>query len=436
MNFGEFTGKRICVALSGGADSLALLHYLKERAEAFSFLLSAVNCEHGLRGEKSLADTRFVQALCKDWGVPLFCFSEDCAARANRDKVSVETAAREFRYECFESLLAQDQCDYIALGHHADDEAETLLFRLCRGASLTGAGAMKEVAGRYLRPLLSFSKEEILSYAKEKGLSYRTDESNFEPIAARNRLRLEVLPKLEEIIPGATENLSRFAFLAAADDEYLYALSKSLIEKAEKISAEDSGLRLQFCKEKPLFFRACLTVLKTLGLNKDYTQKHLESVYALQEMQTGARAVLKGGIVAERIYDKIAFFIEGAIRGEWSRGFAVGSFDGGSYEITVSTEPIEGAEKLLRFDGEKVPENAVFRFPEEGDTFEKFGGGRKSLKKYLVDKKISARERESLPVLADGKEILLVCGVEISEKLRVDERTQRTLYVSIKRKEP
>ena len=438
MDFEKLRGKRVCVALSGGADSVALAHYLRAQSEAFSFSLCAVNCEHGIRGENSLADTRFVQELCKAWDISLFCFSENCLERSAREKKSLETVAREFRYECFEKLLSAGKCEYIALGHHANDEAETLLFRLCRGSSLTGAGAMKEEQGRYLRPFLRWTKQDILSYVQEHHLEFRTDESNFEKCATRNRLRLEVLPILEEIISGATENLSKFSMRATADDEYLYSLAQPLVKEEPPCEAGDTGLRISFCEVKPLFFRACLTAFKRLGFLKDYTEKHLESVYGLQTLQTGSQISLKGGLIAKRLYNEIVFYKETVEKTEEKRffiPFQIGKVICGEYEIFVSKTPITGCGKLLRIDERKIPSNATFRLREEGDIFEKFGGGKKNLKKYLIDKKIPSFERERLPVLASEKEILVVCGVEISEKLKTDDDTLQTLYIAIKKKE-
>ena len=135
MDLSGFSGKRICAAVSGGADSMALLHMLKAREDKDGFFLSAVNCEHGIRGADSLGDTRFVAEICALWGVPLFTFSADCPAEAKEKKLSLETAAREFRYRSFQSLLDEGKTDFVATAHHSDDNAETILFRLCRGTS-------------------------------------------------------------------------------------------------------------------------------------------------------------------------------------------------------------------------------------------------------------------------------------------------------------
>lgn len=422
---------------------MSLLHMLKAREKESGFFLSAVNCEHGIRGENSLADTRFVKDVCRQWGVPLFTFSADCPEEAAREKISLETAARNFRYRSFQSLLDGGRVEFIATAHHLGDEAETVLFRLARGTSLSGAKGMEERKGRYLRPLLGVSKAEILEYVRKNGIPFREDESNFRTDATRNKLRLEVLPALERAVPGAAENLARFAKSAAEDDELLYALAGNLVEKREAESAGDTGYRLHFSDKAPLFRRACLCILKDLGVERDYTSAHLVSVFALQGLQTGSRATLPNGLEARRTYDGISFYRRDAEREKNAPfeeiKFSEGEFDAGRYEIIVNGVPADGLEgfgKSLRLDGDAVPEGAVFRFRREGDEFRPFGGKRKKLKKYLIDKKIPQEIRAGLPVLAEsgGREIYAVCGAEIADGVRITENTVRPLYITIRKK--
>ena len=132
MNLSVLSNKKLCVAVSGGVDSVSLLHYLKAQEKNFGYILSAVHCEHGIRGEESLADAEFTKQLCQEWDVPLFMYREDCPARAKRDKESLETAARNFRLEVFSSILNAGKADFIATAHHKNDDAETVLFRLVR----------------------------------------------------------------------------------------------------------------------------------------------------------------------------------------------------------------------------------------------------------------------------------------------------------------
>lgn len=433
MRFEKFTQKRICVATSGGADSMALLHFLKKSEEKFGYLLFAVHCEHGIRGEESVADWKFVEQTCLEWGIPVFFFSEDCKRKAKEEKTSLETAARNFRYQSFETLIKSGKVDYIATAHHADDEAETILFRLARGASISGAKGMQEENDWLLRPILSWTKQDVMKYVAENAIEYRTDKTNFEQDATRNALRLSILPKLEERIPGAANALVRFARLAAEDDALLYEYAQALLRFDGKTA------EIAFSDKKPLFCRACLLAMKALGVEKDYTAAHLESVFFLQDSERGAMLNLPQNVIAKRNVDTISLFIkkeEAFVKNE-PKVFTLKGFDGGRYEITLSFDKnvAQGSGKSLYVDADKIPQNAVFRFREEGDVIQRFGGGKKSLKKIFNEEKIPVEEREYLPLIAQEKEVLVVCGVEISEKVKVDENTKRILYIQTTKKE-
>ena len=420
---------RIAVAVSGGVDSVVLLHKMYSLQREMEWTLSVVHCEHGIRGDDSRADGRFVKSLAERYGLPFTCFSADCPALAKEKKVSLEVAAREFRYESFEKLIVRGEAEYIALAHHLDDGAETTLFRLCRGTSLRGVSGMSVVCGSLLRPLLDESKAEILDYAASHGLDHRTDETNFERDATRNVLRLDVMPVLEREIPGAARSIVQFASLAKEDDEYLYSLAESLVEY-ETPQGADSGWRVAF-GAPVLFRRACLIVLERLGLEKDYTAKHLQALDGLRQSQTGARAVLPHGIVGVRSYEKVAFFIGEEKSEELPEiRFSLGEFVWGRYALNISRSDM--GTPFLRADLDKIPKDAIIRSRKEGDVFRKFGGGEKSLKKFLIDRKIPAQLRDGLPLLAQGNEILAVLGVEISEKIKVTNETKNTVYFTVK----
>ncbi len=435
MNLSLFSGKKICVAISGGVDSVVLLHYLQRERVRFGYALCAVHCEHGIRGQDSLADARFVVEFCKKLGVELFSFSEDCPAKAKKEKLSLETAARDFRRGAFQSLIDTGKADYIATAHHLSDEAETVLFRVCRG-TLSGAAGMKAQDGYILRPLLSWTKQEILEYAEENGLAYCQDKTNFETEYTRNKIRLEVLPKLEECVSGAARNIARFAALSAQDDELLYEYAQKLLV------FENGGYRVEFNDKKPLFCRACLMAMKGLGIEKDYTAVHLDDVFGLQGLQRGAKITLPKSVIAEKTENGVVFYKNTAVE-EVEKPQAIlftkKGFDGGRYAVIISDKPLKGGNewKVLRFDEEKLPKGAVFRFRQDGDWIRRFGGGKKTLKKFFNEEKIPTLEREWLPMLAqaDGKEVFAVCGVEISEKIKVDDGTKKVLYIAIQMKE-
>ncbi len=438
MDLKGFSNKKICVAISGGADSVALLHYLKNRENECGYTLSAVHCEHGIRGEESLADMRFVQDYCQKLGVGLFVFAQDCPARARKEKVSLETAARNFRRECFADLIAEKKADYVATAHHQNDEAETVLFRIARGSSLTGASGIKKMDGSFIRPFLGWKKEEILQYVAAHDLEYRTDSTNVDVAFTRNRLRAEVLPVLESTVNGATENIARFAEKSAEDDALLYEYAKELLQVVG--GENDKAYTVAFCEKKPLFYRACLLAIKGLGLQKDYTSAHLDRVYALQKCERGARFDLPKGIVAVKTAQGIFLGLkQDKVAAEKAsiQPFTLDGFDGGRYEVILSKTPLKdvGTWRVLRFDLDKIPMAAVFRFRKEGDEIARFGGGTKTLKKFFNEEKIPVEEREYLPLVAepDG-EVYAVCGVEISEKIKVDESTKNQCYMQIRKK--
>lgn len=438
-DFSGFCGKRICVALSGGVDSVALLQYLQEGAKQYGYFLSAVHIEHGIRGEESLRDMRFVQDLCKARGIELFVFRVDCPARAKAEKISLETAGRKCRYEKFDELVKAGKTDYIALAHHQNDEAETVLFRMARGASLTGVRGMREVNGYLLRPFLSWKKAEIIEYVDRHKLAFCVDKTNLELCATRNKIRLEVLPSLENAVPGAVENIARFAFFAGEDDDYLYEQSRALLT-----AVGERRYTVAFCRAKPLFRRACLTVLKNLGVEKDYTAVHLQDAFELQNAERGAYICLPKGVIAQKTLTGIAFYLEQdkeviALEKPAEQPFSEKGFDGGRYEVKVSSampDSAQGEWKILRIDADKLPKSACFRFRREGDEMKRFGSGNKSLKKLFNEKKIPVEEREWLPLIAEenGGKVFAVCGVEIADEVKVTKNSERAVYLSVKRK--
>ena len=428
------------MAISGGADSVALLRYLKTQDEAFGYSVCAAHCEHGIRGEESLADMAFVQDFCKALGVELYLFQEDCIARAKREKKSLETVAREFRYQSLFSLIDGDKADYIATAHHLGDEAETVLFRVARGAALSGAAAMREEGGRIIRPFLGWSKSKIMDYAQAHGLAYRTDSTNANTAFTRNKIRLEVLPKLEECVSGAAENIARFALRAAEDDALLYEYAKALL--SVQTDEEDRvNYLVAFCDKFPLFSRACLLALKGLGVEKDYEAIHLRQAFALQDKQRGAKTDLPQGVEGVKTEKGILFRIKKdgeSVLLPTSQAVSLDGFDGAKYEVVFSVERSADEEngwEVLQIDADKIPKTAVFRFRKDGDEMQAFGGVRKSLKKLFNERKIPVEERAYLPLIAeeDG-EVYVVCGVEISEKLKVTEGTRKKAYIYLRNK--
>lgn len=438
----KYSGKRICVACSGGADSICLLHFMLQRKDIDGFSLCAVHCEHGIRGEESKKDEKFVFDFCKENKIELFTFSANCIKRAKEEKISLETAARNFRYESFSKIIQEGKADFIATAHHLDDEAETTLFHLLRGASLTGAGGIAEEKGKIIRPFLNITKAEILEYLHENHIAYCTDKTNFDTDVSRNKLRLDILPKLEEIVPGSAKNLARFSGIARSDDEFLYSLSESLLTKETDETGKIKMISVKYHEATSLFYRASITAMKMLGIAKDYTYAHLlalQSLFTAKNAQTGKEVVLPRGVLAKRRYDKLVFFIDdkhAAKKSQQEQKVCYGETDFLETTIFITTNKAEAENysiehsgaKILYADAEKI-ENCIVRQKRTGDIFEKFGGGTKILKKYLTDKKISAEDSKFLPLICDGSDVKIVCGVEIADSVKVTNDTRKIAYI-------
>ena len=379
---------------------------------------------------------RFVQDICEKWGVPFYIFQDDCIDKAEREKLSLETAARAFRRDCFLALVRERKADYIATAHHISDQAETVLFHIARGSALSGVGGMQEMDGVFIRPFLTWTKEDILAYTQEHGLQFRTDSTNLTPCATRNKLRLQVIPALKEIVSGAEENIARFALLATQDEAFLTAQSEKLITRT------DENIIVAFSQERSLFRRACLLAMQALGVEKDYTYTHLESVFLLQRLERGAKISLPQGVRAEKALDGVIFYRQEELPpvSKATEKFSQSGFDGGRYAVKVQTQQPtaqENAWKVLRIDGDALPKNAVFRFRQDGDYIQKFGGGTKSLKKLFNEKKIPVAERAYLPLVAEeqGNRVFVVCGVEIADQVKVTNETKQVLYLSLQKQD-
>lgn len=251
-----FPPRKIVVAVSGGADSLALSDLLHRARNLFQLELCIAHFEHGLRGQASLDDAAFVKSFAENLGVEFYCENGDVQTFAAAQKISVETAARQLRYEFLARVRLQKNFDAIALAHHADDQAETILMRLMRGAASTGLSAMKFCAtsqyGVLLRPLLRFRKSELEDYCRRKNLVPRVDATNFDATATRNKIRLELLPALEKFNPAIVKSLCRFGEISAADSDFISAETEKIFPRVVR---NGKILRDEFLKLHPAIQR-------------------------------------------------------------------------------------------------------------------------------------------------------------------------------------
>lgn len=392
---------------------MVMLHKFATFSPRLNFFVATVN--HGIR-EEAAADCQFVADYCEKLGVECRVVQVDVPAYCAEHKVSVETGARILRYEVFDSL----DCDYVCLAHNADDNAETVLMHILRGSGAKGASGIRELNGKYFRPLLNLTREQIVGYATEHGVPYVTDSTNDDVKYTRNFVRHKVMPLLEELNPSAKQNVLRFASSIQADDVYLDGLADVSTVQFEPNCAKIPAELL--AKPLPIAYRTLAKVFNRLGVFYDVEKTHYDAILRLLRNVGGKSVNLPFNLVATNDYGYVTIW-RNVENGEkcverFEIPFAVGATETPLGVVEVSETPVEGS---LRFDVDKLPQNCVFRTRRQGDVFTKFGGGTKSLKKYLIDKKIPQRQRDDLLLLASGNEVLVIVGVEISDTVRIDD---------------
>ena len=273
---------KILIAVSGGADSLALAELMINSRRRFNLEIVIAHFEHGLRGQDSVDDAAFVKNFAEARGVEFIGGRGDVKHFSAENKISVETAARILRYEFLSKVRRDLNCDAIALAHHADDQAETILFRLLRGATSAGLSAMKfrtlsEDYGLLIRPLLRFRKFELENFCREKKLSPRLDATNFELDATRNKIRLELIPTLEKFNPALVETLCRLAEVTAEEVDFIDTQAEKIFPVVVK---DNAIIRKEFLKLHAALQRAVIKKFLALvtGSIKDFGFVHFEGV--------------------------------------------------------------------------------------------------------------------------------------------------------------
>ncbi len=421
-------GQTVGVALSGGKDSMALLHLLLEAKDSLGISVVALNVDHGIRGNSSVLDSAFVENYCQSLSVPLKHAKFNAVEFSKQNGLSVEEGARKLRYGFFKDCINSGFCSVVATAHHLADFVETVLFNLFRGTSPSGVGGIPEVSSdkTVIRPILKNTKEQIDLYIKENGIPFVTDESNFEADYSRNFLRLEVLPIIKRKFPEMESAIMRFAEVLKIENEYLD-------EKAENLLEETNGeITIKTDVSNALFSRACIEAMKRLNIKKDYEKAHIDALIGLKSMETGKSVSLPGEVVAVKNYGGITLFVERK-RQRFCEPFSLGEFEIADRLLIIKEEfsDFVSSKTVLRIDGDKMPQSAVIRYRQNGDVFTKFGGGTKSLGDYLTNKKIPLKDRDFIPVIADGNQILVVCGVEIADKVKICETTKKIISITL-----
>ncbi len=419
--------KKITVALSGGRDSVCLADMLVRFTTGAE--ISAVHVNHHLRREAD-DEEQFVRELCKGYGIRLRVESIDVISGLNGR--SVETAAREMRREIF--FREAQSGAAVALAHHAYDRAESILMHILRGSGVEGLVGMSYSDGHIIRPILDFMPEELDEYARLHNLKFVTDTSNFDCAYDRNFIRLKVLPLLSERYP-AVRSLIRLSEHAAICEGFT---QKHLDYSAIRGEGDEVTLDIERLTDPYSSYKTVVKALSLLGLKKDYTSSHINAVLRLKDSVSGAEFSFLG-ITAIREFGRIRL-VKGNVEDKIQPielPFKDGVTKIGDVTLQIKSASYGsekngiGEVKCLYFDGDKVPDNAVIRFRREGDRFRPFGSGEKKLKKFFIDEKVPLTKRSSIPLIAADDEILAVAGIEISDGVKCEKSTKRTMSLRV-----
>ena len=421
-------GDTVAVATSGGIDSICLLYFLYHNKKEFGINIVAVNVDHSIR-ENSSDDSDFVANFCKELGITCYKFKVDVLSLAKEKKLGIEEAARIARYKVFDSLLKKNLADKIAIAHHQSDQAETILLNIFRGTGLKGASGMEAKQGCYVRPFLNTSKTEIENYAKENGLEHVEDQTNKDDTYSRNFVRNKVLPLIKTKWKNIEKNLINFANVCKQDDDYILSTISF-----DDILIEKNSARIplyKFVSNASVQNRILRYAFSKLGLSKDIEKRHLKIIRDLVAAgENGSKLNLPNNIKVSLDYDELMLYVPKPKAEFVPKDFKTGKtvFDNIAVSIKKTSKFDIKNKDVHIIDAKKLPQDIKWRKRQTGDVFAKFGSGEKKLKDYFIDKKIPNMQRDQIPVLASGNEVYCVLGYEISEKVKVDDKT-KTVYV-------
>ena len=464
----HLSGKRLLIAVSGGPDSMALLHALQRLRDDFGLNLHGAHLNHKLRGAESDADAEFVARAFREMGIPFTLDSADVAAYRRSHRISLEDAARRVRYAFLAAAAERHSADAIALGHTTDDQAETVLMHIIRGSGLEGLRGIQTFDERCIaskpvalfRPLLGVSRAETQAYCDALGLKPRIDVSNSSPEFLRNRIRLQLVPWLEQLNPSVQDALVRLAQNATQDSNYIRAKANEVWNQVAHVQS-DGAVRLDTLALRnhhaALQSHAIRRALEVAG--GELTQQHVMDIMSLIGGAPGKTLHLSNGITFVTGYGEahigraatVAAMLSPlpVMRGEHPLTIP-GDTGAGRWQIRASiTDNTHGQDNLERknpvhpvypcefrvsesLDADCVGESPRLRARQPGDTFQPLGMEQsKSLREFMIDARIPRRWRDGLPLVVSDRGIVYVPGWRIAHWARVTDKTKRILRLSL-----
>jgi tRNA(Ile)-lysidine synthase len=444
-------GDKVLAAVSGGPDSIALLHILYLLKDELGITLHIAHLNHMFRGEESEKDAVFVAEAAKHYGLPVTIKSVDVSLYRKQRHLSKQAAAREVRFRFFRETAERVGASKVALAHQGDDQAETILINILRGAGTTGLkGILPVREGFYIRPLLNERRSEIERFCSEMNLAYRQDSSNLKPVYARNRIRLNLIPLLEKNYnPEIVPSLQRLGEICREEDSYLDEMAVKAFQGA--LLEADTGrilLSLARLKETPLAIRRRLLrrawrEVTGAAVNLDF-QHAEEALELINSGTTGSKAAMPGNVAATRTYDALELKVAQAKKGLAGYLYPLqvpGVTQIQEISVSVCAEILSWAQDQnprdlptceAMLDYEKLPPTLFVRSRRDGDVFHPYGQvSETKLKDFLIKQKIPRAERNRIPLICTPEDIIWVGGIRTGEKWKVSGSTKTVLHLKL-----
>ena len=415
---------KVLVALSGGADSVALLRVLL----SLGHTCECAHCNFHLRGEESNRDEAFVHHLCKDLGVKLHITHFDTEAYAKEHRLSIEMAARELRYAWFETLRHDTGASVIAVAHHRDDSVETFLLNLIRGTGINGLKGINPQNGRVVRPLLHETRANLLEYLTAIGQDYVTDSTNLQDEYLRNKIRLHVLPLMQELNPSVAESIaSTSERVAEVANIYHKDRQSAVLQKMKRLAEGEYRIRISDVLNDVAPLSLLHESLSPLGFNSSQTK----DMY----LHLNRRPYQSGKCFHSSAWEVLCDREELIVRQRnQSSGAPVLQVE--LVDLTPSFAIPRGKE-IACLDAEKVKHPLTVRKWQHGDKFVPFGmTGKKKVSDYLTDKKFTLYEKEEQYVVCSGEDIVWLVNERSDNRFRVTEKTRQVLLLTSSRTHP
>lgn len=443
------SGDGVIVGLSGGPDSVCLLHLLYLLADELSIKIYAVHINHMLRGQESDDDEKYVRELCRKFSIPLHVKAYDVMKISKETGISLEEAGREIRYSEFEEFAHRIGATKIAVAHNKNDQAETIIMRIIRGTGLDGLKGMDHKRGKIIRPLLDTDRRDIERYCRDNALDPRVDSTNQKSIYTRNKVRLELIPYINRLFEtDISESLNKMSLLLRDDHEYIEQSVTNLYNESV-IKTKNNVLILDMNKLESYHPAACKRVIRQAvrqikGNLKGIENVHIEDVVEMiRSGRTGAVLQLPDGLRISRGYGELKIFlitdaeedisfdepleIPGMTRVE-SLGTSILASIYTDHEEAVQSFRVDNKSMEQFFDYDKLKTGINIRNRRNGDIFRPYkSNGTKKLKEFFIDSKIPREVRGNIPLIVKDNEVVWIVGYKISDKFKVTENTKSIL---------